>query len=77
MIEWQQKYQTLADRRLVLITGHRRENFGEGLENICQAIATLADKFSDVEFLYPVHLNPRVHATSRSIGYWAGGRTCI
>ncbi len=57
---WQRKYAALAERRLVLITGHRRENFGAGFENICRAIATLADQFSDVEFLYPVHLNPRV-----------------
>jgi UDP-N-acetylglucosamine 2-epimerase (non-hydrolysing) len=57
---WQRKYAALGERRLVLITGHRRENFGAGFENICRAVATLADRFSDVEFLYPVHLNPRV-----------------
>lgn len=48
------------ERRLVLITGHRRENFGEGFENICAAIAELASEFPDVDFLYPVHLNPNV-----------------
>jgi len=46
--------------RLVLITGHRRENFGNGFENICLAIARLARHFSDVHFVYPVHLNPNV-----------------
>ncbi|HEV3005467.1 MAG TPA: UDP-N-acetylglucosamine 2-epimerase (non-hydrolyzing) [Pirellulales bacterium] len=50
----------LGDRRLVLITGHRRESFGQGLERICQAIGRLADDFPDVMFLYPVHLNPQV-----------------
>ncbi len=47
-------------RRLVLITGHRRENFGGGFERICQAIARLAQHFPDTDFLYPVHLNPNV-----------------
>jgi UDP-N-acetylglucosamine 2-epimerase (non-hydrolysing) len=45
----------------VLITGHRRENFGEGIEQICQAIATLARRFQNHRFVYPVHLNPNVH----------------
>jgi len=45
---------------LVLITGHRRENFGGGFENICQAIAHLAGQFPETHFVYPVHLNPRV-----------------
>lgn len=47
-------------RALILITGHRRENFGEGMESICRAITTLAVKFSDAAFVYPVHLNPNV-----------------
>jgi UDP-N-acetylglucosamine 2-epimerase (non-hydrolysing) len=46
-------------KRLVLVTGHRRENFGEGFERICGALSDLA-KRGDVEVLYPVHLNPRV-----------------
>lgn len=46
--------------KMVLITGHRRENFGHGFENICSAIAHLADKYKDVDFVYPVHLNPNV-----------------
>ncbi len=50
-----------ADRHpLVLITGHRRENFGAGFESMCTAIATLAAKFPDHRFVYPVHLNPNV-----------------
>lgn len=48
------------EARLVLITGHRRENFGDGFERICEAIRTVASDFSDVDFLYPVHLNPNV-----------------
>ncbi len=58
--QWADKYRFLADRRMVLVTGHRRENFGQGFENICRALATLADRFADVEFVYPVHLNPNV-----------------
>ena len=48
------------NNKLILITGHRRENFGEGFESICNAIVTLAEKFPEVEFVYPVHLNPNV-----------------
>ncbi len=44
----------------VLVTGHRRENFGEGIEQICAAISTLARRFPDHRFVYPVHLNPNV-----------------
>lgn len=46
--------------RMILITGHRRESFGKPFENICSAISQLASKYPDVEFLYPVHLNPNV-----------------
>lgn len=49
-----------AGRRLVLITGHRRENFGEGFLNICRAIQTLSKRFPEVDFVYPMHLNPNV-----------------
>jgi UDP-N-acetylglucosamine 2-epimerase (non-hydrolysing) len=48
------------DARMVLVTGHRRENFGDGFERICAAIRTLAGDFPDTDFLYPVHLNPNV-----------------
>lgn len=47
-------------RKLVLITGHRRENFGEGFLNICHSIKNLAEKYSNVDFVYPMHLNPNV-----------------
>lgn len=46
--------------RMVLITGHRRENFGDGFERICEAIATLARRYPDLDLVYPVHLNPNV-----------------
>ena len=52
---------------MVLITGHRRENFGGGFESICQAIADLARQFPDVHFVYPVHLNPNVVEPVRRI----------
>ena len=47
-------------RKLVLITGHRRENFGEGFMQVCMAIKKLTDKYPDVDFVYPMHLNPNV-----------------
>ena len=52
----------LADgtRRMVLITGHRRENFGEGFLDICRAIQELATRYPDIDFVYPMHLNPNV-----------------
>ena len=46
--------------RMVLITGHRRENFGEGFLNICHAIKHLAEQYPEVDFVYPMHLNPNV-----------------
>lgn len=52
--------QPASEVPLVLITGHRRENFGEGFQNICSAISQLADRFPHVAFVYPVHLNPNV-----------------
>jgi len=54
-----------SDRPFVLITGHRRENFGEGFDSICRAIAELASRFPLVNFIYPVHLNPQVQAPVR------------
>ena len=56
-----------AGRRLVLITGHRRENFGEGFLNICRAIQTLSKRFPEVDFVYPMHLNPNVRKPIREI----------
>lgn len=49
-----------AGRRVILVTGHRRENFGEGFRDICRAVRNLADTREDVLFYYPVHLNPNV-----------------
>lgn len=54
-------------RRLVLVTGHRRENFGEGFQNICHALADIASGHPDVDVLYPVHLNPNVRQPVRDI----------
>lgn len=49
-----------GDKKLVLITGHRRENFGDGFINICTAIKDLSKKYPNVDFVYPMHLNPNV-----------------
>lgn len=47
-------------KKMILITGHRRENFGDGFLNMCRAFKTLSDKYVDVDFIYPMHLNPNV-----------------
>ncbi len=58
-----------SPRPMILITGHRRENFGEGFESICRAIAELAVLRPEVDFVYPVHLNPQVQdPVSRILG---------
>ncbi|MDD3945142.1 MAG: UDP-N-acetylglucosamine 2-epimerase (non-hydrolyzing) [Bacteroidales bacterium] len=54
-------------RKLVLITGHRRENFGEGFLHMCQAIKALTKKYPEVDFVYPMHLNPNVRQPIREI----------
>ena len=54
-------------KRLVLITGHRRENFGDGFIHICEAIRDLAAKYPDVDFVYPMHLNPNVRKPIREV----------
>ena len=54
-------------KRLVLITGHRRENFGDGFKNMCEAIRDLANKYQDVDFVYPMHLNPNVRKPIQEI----------
>ena len=61
------RYKSLDKKSIVLITGHRRENFGKGLESICKAIAELAKRFPDTLFTYPVHMNPNVKSTVRRI----------
>jgi UDP-N-acetylglucosamine 2-epimerase (non-hydrolysing) len=50
----------MEGNRLVLVTGHRRESFGEGLKNICYAIRQVSEEFNNVMFIFPVHLNPNV-----------------
>lgn len=55
------------DKKFILITGHRRESFGEPFLNICQAIRKLADKHPEINFVYPVHLNPNVRTPVNSI----------
>ena len=51
----------IASKRLVLVTSHRRESFGEGLENICRALLATVEHYPDAVIVYPVHLNPNVH----------------
>ena len=64
----EQKFSFLdPDKRLILVTGHRRENFGQGFENICQALADIVRLNPDVEILYPVHLNPNVQEPVKRI----------
>lgn len=54
-------------RKMVLITGHRRENFGQGFINICEAIKELANKYPNADFVYPMHLNPNVRDAIRKV----------
>ncbi len=56
-----------TEKRLVLVTGHRRENFGAGFEQICQALTSLVTNNSDVEVCYPVHMNPNVQEPVRRL----------
>ena len=56
-----------SEKRLILVTGHRRENFGRGFEDICNAIKALAQELHNVEVLYPVHLNPNVQKPVKKI----------
>lgn len=59
--QYQEKIPKLSpSRKMVLITGHRRENFGAGFERICKALESLANIHKDVDFVYPVHMNPNV-----------------
>lgn len=58
---------TEEGRRLVLITGHRRENFGDGFLHICRAIKMLSEKYPDVDFVYPMHLNPNVRKPIKEV----------
>lgn len=61
------QYQLNDTKKLILVTGHRRENFGQGFINICQALKTLALNNPDVDIVYPVHLNPNVQKPVKEI----------
>lgn len=66
---WRRKYALLDGRRTVLVTAHRRESCGHELQQICRAVSTLADRFPEVDFVCPVHLNPNVREPVwRSLG---------
>lgn len=59
--QFHQQFSFLGEgKRIILVTGHRRENFGDGFEKICQALIETAKAFPDIEIVYPVHLNPNV-----------------
>jgi UDP-N-acetylglucosamine 2-epimerase (non-hydrolysing) len=58
---------SLAGRRLILVTGHRRENFGPGFQNICWALRDVVEAFPDALVVYPVHLNPQVQRPAKEI----------
>ena len=76
---------SLAGKRLILVTGHRRENFGPGFENICWALRDVVESFPDVLVVYPVHLNPHVQRpvneilapVSNAAGAGPGGRLAL
>jgi UDP-N-acetylglucosamine 2-epimerase (non-hydrolysing) len=53
-------FEAITGQQVILVTGHRRESFGDGFDNICHAIREVADSFVNVAFIYPVHLNPNV-----------------
>lgn len=61
------KFNLVFDRKIVLVTGHRRENFGTGFINICEALKCIAAKNPDVDIVYPVHLNPNVQEPVKNI----------
>lgn len=62
----QEFYYLQANRKIILVTGHRRESFGAGFERICQALAIIARNHPDVDIVYPVHLNPNVEKPVRA-----------
>jgi len=61
------QYKLNDDKKLILVTGHRRENFGQGFINICQALKSLALNNPDIDIVYPVHLNPNVQQPVKEI----------
>lgn len=63
-----QKFCTLtSDRKMILVTGHRRESFGAGFQHICQALAEIAHLYPDINIVYPVHLNPNVQQPVKTL----------
>ncbi len=64
--QWLARYPMVARGPVLLVTGHRRENFGDGLANLCDALRELATKHRDLQIVYPVHLNPNVSGPVRS-----------
>jgi UDP-N-acetylglucosamine 2-epimerase (non-hydrolysing) len=60
-------YPYSMDRKIILVTGHRRENHGQGFVNICEALKTIAQNNPDIDIVYPVHLNPNVQKPVREI----------
>ena len=63
---WDREFAMLGSGHVVLVTGHRRENYGAGLASVCEAVAELSRRFPDAAFVYPVHLSPRVQAPVRA-----------
>ena len=61
------QYKLFDDKKIILISGHRRENFGHGFRNICNALKTIADNNPDFDIVYPVHFNPNVQKPVRKI----------
>ena len=61
------QYPLQEDKKIILVTGHRRENFGQGFINICNSLKTLALNNSDIDIVYPVHLNPNVQKPVKEI----------
>ena len=61
------QYKFFDDKKIILVTGHRRENFGHGFRNICNALKTIADNNPDFDIVYPVHFNPNVQKPVREI----------
>jgi UDP-N-acetylglucosamine 2-epimerase (non-hydrolysing) len=56
-----------SEKKFILVTGHRRENFGDGFERICEALILIAEKYPHVNIVYPVHLNPNIQDTVRRV----------
>lgn len=66
--KFEEKFKFLDHKkRMILVTGHRRENFGQGFLNICQAISDIAKTYQDIQIVYPVHLNPNVQEPVQKI----------